>query len=341
MTNPPHNWQVYGHDWAVDHLRRSLRNERTRHAYLFAGVDAIGKRTLAYNLALALNAPSADGSGNIDFEQRAAKRIMSGNHPDIVIAKPDEDSDTIKIDAVREITNKLALKPYEARYRMAIIPNFERIRGEAQDALLKTLEEPAESSLLVLLANSTENILATITSRSQVMNLRLVPADIIRDVLIRNYGIAPPDADLMARVSGGRIGWAICAATEEGNPLWAARNQALSALEDLLRNNRAYRFDVAATMGKDKQSTLASHDVLDLWLTYWRDVLLLTLNSSISITNIDHEETIRKLAGIITPDDALKALRATRITLNLVRRTNTNPRHAFEVMMLDYPGLAH
>ena len=172
MTNTnetPHNWLVYGHDWAVNHLRKAIQNDRTRHAYLITGIDGIGKRTLAYTFAMALNSPAPDDPGNIDYDDRAAKIIMSGNHPDMVLSQLDEKTGALKIEQVREVTTKLSLRPYEARFRVAILDDFQNARPQAQDALLKTLEEPADTAVLLVLARSTENLLPTITSRCQLL----------------------------------------------------------------------------------------------------------------------------------------------------------------------------
>jgi len=330
-----HNWIVYGHDWAVNHLRKAIANDRTRHAYLITGVDNIGKRTLAYAFAMALNAPHPDVPGDIDYETRHAKKIMSGNHPDIVLTERDEKTGALKIAAVRDLTGKLALKPYEAPYRVAILDDFQFARPQAQDALLKTLEEPAASSVLLVLASSTDGILSTITSRCQVLNLRPLSVAGTRDVLETQYHVPGPDADLLARVSGGRVGWAIQAAAPESD-LLAQRTEALDALEEVVQRNRAGRFDMADALGRDK---LAIPAILDLWITYWRDVVMISTGASVPLTNIDREDALISLAGNTSPEAAARALRATREAAATILRTNTNARLVLEVMFLDYPGL--
>lgn len=334
-TLTPHNWHIYGHDWAVNQLRKAILNGRSRHAYLFTGIDAIGKRTLAYTFAMALNAPHPDNPANIDYDTGTAKRIMSGNHPDIVLSHTDEKTGALKIEQIREVTGKLALKPYEARYRVAILADFEKARPEAQDALLKTLEEPAETSVLIVLAHGTQGILPTITSRCQILTLRPLPVDAVRDVLEREYQVPPPDADLIARLSGGRIGWAISAIQPDSADL-SQRDEALNMLEEILTLNRAGRFAKADGLGRDK---LALYPLLELWMTYWRDVLLVASGAALPLTNIDREENIRALADDIGADAAAHALHSTRETLATLQRTNTNARLALEVMFLDYGRL--
>ncbi|MEL6268744.1 MAG: DNA polymerase III subunit [Chloroflexota bacterium] len=335
ITLTDHNWTLRGHDWAVNHLRKGIANGRTRHAYLFAGIDGVGKRTLAYNFAMALNAPHPHEPGNIDYDSRAAKRTMSGNHPDIVLSFLDEKTGALKIEQVREVSSKLALRPFEAKYRIAILDDFQNARPQAQDALLKTLEEPAETSLLLLMASGTEGILSTITSRCQIINLRPVPVDMVRRTLEQEHHVPPPDADLIARVSGGRIGWAI-AACEPDSPILRARDEALALLEQVLTQTRIGRFDVADKLGRDKLGVLP---ILELWMTYWRDVLMVANGVVFDITNVDRQENIRDVAALAGSDGAESALKATRNTLGTLRTTNTNARLALEVMLLDYPGL--
>lgn len=331
---PTHPWPVYGHDWAVDHLRKSLMNDRARHAYLFTGVSNIGKSTLAHAFARAVNCTHADEAARPCGECRSCFLVGRGSHPDIIYPPDDpksSTSSTLKIDAVRDVTGKLFLKPFEARYRVAIIEDFERAQPRTQDALLKTLEEPASTAMLLLTARSTDGILSTITSRCQVMNLRPLSTDALRRILETRDDVAPPEADLLARVSGGRIGWALSAL--QGQSI-EQREAALTLLEDALRVGRVGRFDLAKDLGKDKAALL---QLLELWTTYWRDLVILTQGATLPLCNIDREPTLHDLAAHLRPEQALTALRATRKTINDVSRTNVNVRLALEVMFLDYP----
>jgi len=327
-----HYWPVFGHDWAVEHLRKGLANDRIRHAYLIVGPESVGKNTLAHALAQTLNC-SGDGERPCG-DCRSCKLIASGNHPDMLYSELDGSTGVLKIEEVRSVTGRIALKPYEARYRIAIFRDFDHAQPRAQDALLKTLEEPPPTAVLILLAPTAESLLSTITSRSQVISLRLVSADVIEDVLVQRWNADSQQAALLARLSGGRIGWAIRAL--EDPSLLDQREQALDMLEQALAQNRAGRFSMAEDLSKDK---LALPPLLELWQTYWRDVLLLCEGSQVSPANIDREETLRQIARGIGTEEAVRALRATRETLhNLVY--NLNLRLALEVMFLDYPGLA-
>ena len=159
MTN--HDWPVYGHDWAVAQLGKSMDFGRVRHAYLITGAESIGKSTLAHLFAMALNCTHPDEAARPCGECRSCHLIFSGNHPDILYAEQDPSTGALKIDAIRAVMRSLAMKPFEARYRIAIFDHFDAAQPRAQDALLKTLEEPPPSAILILTATREEALLST------------------------------------------------------------------------------------------------------------------------------------------------------------------------------------
>ncbi|MBI5667597.1 MAG: DNA polymerase III subunit delta' [Chloroflexi bacterium] len=328
-----HHWPVHGHDWAVDHLRKALAHGRIRHAYLIVGTESVGKETLARAFAMTLNCTHPDEAARPCGECRACQKIASGNHPDVIYSELDAATGALRIEEVRNVMSRLALKPYEARYRIAIFRDFDHARPQAQDALLKTLEEPPPHAVLILLAPATDALLPTIISRSQVITLRTVPVEDIREILITRRGAERRQADLLARLSGGRIGWAIRAL--EDPALLEQREQALGLLEHILTLNRAGRFEIADDLSKDK---LALTPLLELWQTYWRDLLLITQGTPLTPANKDRYDSLERLAATLSPDEALAALQATRTLLNNLS-LNLNLRLALEVLFLDYPGL--
>jgi DNA polymerase-3 subunit delta' len=333
MADLAHPWPVYGHDWAVEQLRKSIAYRRVRHAYLITGPESVGKNTLAHALALALNCTHPDEAARPCMECRSCRLVMSGNHPDMLYSEQDATTGALKIDAIRAVMHRLAMKPFEARYRIAIFESFDQAQPRAQDALLKTLEEPPPNALLILTATRVEALLPTILSRSQIIHLRPVPLAAVRDVLVERCGAESDHAELLARLSGGRLGWAIGALHDDS--LLQERETALDALEDCISRDRAGRFNLAQELGQDK---LALGPVLELWQTYWRDLLLLTRGSRVPPANSDRLVRLQQLAIHLSADDVLAALRATRTLLDLLRY-NINVRLALEVMFLDYPGL--
>jgi DNA polymerase-3 subunit delta' len=258
---------------------------------------------------------------------------MSGNHPDMLYSEQDASTGALRIDALRAVMRGLAMKPFEARYRIAIFEAFDQAQPRAQDALLKTLEEPPPNALLILMTSRVEALLPTILSRSQLIGLRPVSLAMVRDVLVERWGADRDHAELLARLSGGRIGWAIRALQDE--TLLQSRESSLDLLEDIIGRDRAGRFDLAQDLGKDK---LALGPLLELWQTYWRDLLLLVRESHVPPANSDRLVNLQQFAIRLSADEVLAALNATRTLLDLLRY-NINLRLALEVMFLDYPGL--
>jgi len=310
-----------------------MANHRVRHAYLFLGPESIGKLTLARAFAAALNCAHDDLHRRPCGTCSACQRIASGNHPDVIYAQPDPATGTLKIEEVRSITARIALKPFEARFRIAILPSFERAQPRAQDALLKTLEEPPPHAILILTAPSGEAILPTIASRSQLLRLRPLPPDLVAAILEERFGADRETAALLGRISGGRLGWAIEALADPDR--LTARREALDLLAGLLSQNRAVRFNEAEKLAREKTALAA---LLDLWQMFWRDALLMAAGAGLPIANIDRREELASLVERSTAAEILAALRATQAALAALN-TNANVRLAVEVMLLDYPGL--
>ena len=329
------SWGIIGHDWAVGLLRRSLLNGRQRHAYLITGAPSLGKRKLALAFAKALNCADEDIAGRPCGQCRACRAISRGNDPDLIVAKGEEGA-PLKIDAIRDVARLLALKPYAARYRIAIFEDFDLVAPLAQDALLKTLEEPAAQAIMIVLASSVEHVLPTIRSRAQAIPLRPAPLQLIKTALV-GRGCEEERADLIARLSGGRTGWALNAVRDDEQ--LAFRREMLDALRDIVDGGRLARLKAAEQLskrvGRDKA---ALRDILEIWLTYWRDVLLQCHDSPVKPSNSDRADEIRTLALRIEPASAKCALQATQRTIDALA-TNANLRLALDALLLDYPGL--
>ncbi|MDZ4768105.1 MAG: DNA polymerase III subunit delta' C-terminal domain-containing protein [Chloroflexota bacterium] len=340
-VTPAPAWGVYGHDWAVEHLRQGIAHGRVRHAYLLIGAESIGKERLARAFASALLCTDPDPARRPCGECSACRRVVSGNHADVLRAREDDDG-AARIDTLRTLMSQLALKPYEGRYRFGVIPRFDQIRGAAQDALLKTLEEPGPHALLILLARSIEPILPTILSRAQVLQLR--PASVASVLAALDDAIAADPAapvvsaetrTLLATLSGGRVGWALAAWRDPD--LLVQRTAGLDLLLSVIGQSRAGRFALAGDLAKDKDKEPLAK-LLALWQSFWRDALLVSYGVETAIANRDRLEALEQIGGAMPPEMLLEAMRATN---RLIARLNSNVnlRLALEVMLLDYPGL--
>lgn len=329
------HWNIIGHDWAVNFLRTSLRHGRARHAYLMTGSHNIGKTMVAHAFASALNCTHEDSESRPCGVCRSCKWVMSNNHPDILYALNDANTGSLKIDTIREVMRQLALKPYIARYRIAIFSDFDRAAPRAQDALLKTLEEPPPHAVILVMAQGIESILPTIRSRCQWLPLRPAPTNTVRDLLIER-GVDNDHATLVARLSSGRVGWALQAL--ENSTVLDEREQILKLLDDAVRGNRIARFAIAETLSAEASKDRdALRYLLEIWQTFWRDVVLQSQGSPIKPCNSDRIVQIQQWSQRMGADAALRGLKATRTLLYDTLQTNANVRLALEALMLDYP----
>jgi DNA polymerase-3 subunit delta' len=236
----------------------------------------------------------------------------------------------LKVDQVREVRRTLALKPYQARYRVALFLRFQEASEGAANALLKTLEEAPEYAVLILTADSPEQLLPTITSRCEVLRLRPLSIETIQ-VHLQAHGADPEKARLIAHVSGGRPGYALQLLRDES--ALEFRAERLADLRHLLSSSRVQKFDYAEKMAKDKETM---RQTLLVWLSYWRDVLLRASGAKTNIANIDQEETLTTLARRLEMGRAKQVVTGMEMALKRLER-NINPRLLAEVLLLDLP----
>jgi len=327
------NWNMLGHEWAVDLLRQHVAQGSFRHAYLFSGPRGIGRRTLALRLAQAINCLKPAAPGEPCLTCRACQQMERMQHPDLALVQAEQEGGTLRVEQVRELQHSLSLAPYEARYRIALLLRFEEANPNASNALLKTLEEPPSQVVLLLTAESAESLLPTIVSRCEVLRLRPLPLETVTQGLQERWGVPADEARMLAHLSGGRPGQALLY-HQESHRL-EERKGWLEDHQHLLAWGRVERFQYAEKLAKDKTRLRAA---LETWLSIWRDVFLRAAGASAPITNLEQEEQVDLLAtrcGLRTASEMLSALQR---TIDMLDR-NVNARLATEVFFLDLPRL--
>jgi len=321
-------WQVVGHEWTVKLLERSLANGRTAHAYLLLGLPQVGKTTLALNFAQALNCLDEHKPCG---QCRSCLKIAHGNHPDVRVIEAL--NGTIKIDQIRAIQREVALSPHEGRWKVYIIHQMERATTEAANCLLKTLEEPPAQVILMLTASDMDQLLPTIISRCQVLSLRPPSTLLVQKTLEERWGIDPERARLLARLSGGRLGWAVRASEDEA--ILRKRDRRLDEMIELMRQGRVKRLRYAQHLSTSSDGL---REVLDLWLSWWRDLLLIKGGSVTEVTNVDREAMLHSQAQVYSLTQVQGFIEALRAAVWQLEH-NANTRLTLEVLMLSLPSL--
>ena len=330
-----------GHRHLLELLARAAMRGTLPQSLIFGGPAGVGKRTAAVALAQFVNcsnvsrpATSELGSDALMFagndacgECASCKRIARGVHADVLLIEPG-DTGTIKIDQVRDAIERTAYRPFEGRRRVVIIDEADEINGDAQNALLKTLEEPPPASMFVLVTSRPDVLLPTVRSRCQRLRFgRLSPAD-VATVLIREHQYAPADAHAAAALSDGSIGLAL----EGGSDAFVeARNAATGLLEavasggDPRRRLDGAKGLVGATRkGSSDREELARR--LRALSSILRDLgVLLSRADERCLANADLTPLLRKLQRSFDGERALRAFSAVDRALSALDR-NASPK---------------
>lgn len=328
-------WQVIGQPRAVSLLQRSLEAGSLAHAYLLVGPPHIGKMTLAVNLAQALN---CEGEPPPCGECPACLKIATGKHSDVQVVGLSRDEDNaeaklISIEQIKELQHDASLPPFEGKHKVFIIEGAELLSIEAANRLLKTLEEPGERVTFILLTTNERLLPTTVVSRCQRLELPPLPIEAAAARLEKDNGLAPERARQLAGFSHGCPEWALAALKDEAR--LPKRHEELDSIVAAIGADSDGRFAYAARLAaRYGQNRSAVHDVLDLWLDYYRDLMLLKLGREELMTNLDRREELARLTEGYTLAQIKGAIEAIQAAARQLRQ-NVNARLALEVMMLD------
>ncbi len=310
---------IKGEGSAIAFLKNAASNGRVAGAYIFLGPSGCGKKLTAVNFAKLLNC-DASVEGEPCEKCGSCIKINSSSHPDVLVLEKEEKKAEFGIDIVFEAIRSVSLKPYEARKKVYIIDDADLMSEPAQNAVLKTLEEPPQDVVLILMVEDIQTMPATIKSRSQIVKFFPMPAADIENILRHDHKVDAKDARILARLSLGSIGRAL---DNSKNGFLEKRSMVI----DGLRNRNIFDSDFKK-MERDDFAGL-----LDIMLSWYRDVLVTKAyaGKGADILNTDKTDEINREAKRLSfeyLDNAVNAVADAKDNLN----RNANPKLTMNVL---------
>lgn len=301
--------KIRGQRFAKKYLSNSIKSNMISHAYMFEGPSGVGKNTMARDLATTL----------LEMENLF-------NSPDYIEITPDGNS--IKIAQIRKLQSDILVKPYKS-YKIYVIDEAQKMTVEAQNALLKTLEEPPKYAIIILITNNKESLLDTIKSRCEIIKFTPIPLVEVADYLTQ-IGVDKNRASLLANFSRGSMQKAI--ELSESEDFHIMRDEVQKYVETFLTGSMLDIMDIQSSIEKYKDNIT---NVLDLLVNYFRDIMMVKENvDSSMIINLDRLVFIKNMSTKITYSQLSKIIDIIEETKNKLR-SNCNFNISIQVMTLN------
>jgi DNA polymerase-3 subunit delta' len=281
--------EIIGQARIIRLLRRALAQDLLPHAFLFTGVEGVGKEFTALSLAKVVNCQHGD-NGDCCDQCISCRKADRGNHPDIDLIE--RDGPFIKIEQIRALKHRMRFKPLEGRYRVTAIINSQHLKTEAANALLKVLEEPPADNLIILTATETRALLPTIVSRCLHLPFQPLATVEISAHLCKTHSISPERAGLIARLADGSLSRAMALLDEKK---LGRRDRILEMVAEIHKSRIP---DLLGAVSRWKGDHLDLQQDLE-WLKTWiRDLLVqkFEANTKVGLLNSDLSDKIRAMA---------------------------------------------
>lgn len=318
---------ILGHEQIIEHLQNAIKMDKVSHAYILDGPDMSGKKMIAEAFAMTLQCKKKGTEPCM--ECHSCKQALGKNQPDIIYLQH-EKPNTISVDDIRsQINNDIGVKPYSSPYKVYIVDEAEKMNIQAQNALLKTIEEPPAYAVIMLLTTNAETFLPTILSRCVRLNLKVVPDEKIKAYLMEHCEIPDYKADVCVAFAQGNVGKAIeLASSEDFNEIKNAALQLIKRLDDI------ELYEMTEAIKQIANYKLQINDYFDLIMIWYRDVLLYKATADVNklifkeeVYDIKKEASRSSYGGI---ENILEALEKAKIRLN----ANVNFDLVIELLLL-------
>jgi DNA polymerase-3 subunit delta' len=326
--------EIIGHSTVVDTLRRALARGTVHHAYIFAGLPGIGKRTTALALAQTLNCESKEGVDACG-QCSSCRKIGHGSHPDVFVVGLPEGKKLIPIDDIRELEKRVATRPHEGRFKIAIIDPADLMTEPAANALLKTLEEPRPGTVLVLVTARLDALLPTVRSRCQILRFRPLETDVVSRLLVKSGEVSDELAALAAVFGGGSLERA---AGFLGHETQQRIEGALTLLECAFEATPLRGLAVIETVRRDRDEALA---LLEFLIVTCSAALSLSVDPEGSFANralLDAYGVSLLRIAAAGPARLAAFIAGAESTALAISRNNANPQLALEGLLTTLRG---
>ena len=258
--------EIIGQEHIKEHFQKAITEKKVSHAYIIQGERFSGKEFIAKIFARALLCEN--GNGDTCEECHSCKQAMNHNQPDIIYVSH-EKPNTISVDDIRtQLNNDIVIKPYSSKRKIYIVDEAEKMNVQAQNALLKTIEEPPAYAVILLLTTNADTFLPTILSRCVTLNVKAVADEVIRKYLMKEHQIPDYQADVCVAFAQGNVGKAVqLASSSEFNELKASVLQLMKRLDDI------EVYEMGAAIKQINEYKLTINDYFDLIMIWYRDIL--------------------------------------------------------------------
>lgn len=318
---------VVGHGQIIEHFQHGLNTQKISHAYIVNGEAGSGKKMLANIFAAALQCEKQGGEPCM--ECTACRQIDTGNHPDVIYVTHEKPGSIGVEDVRNQINGDIQIKPYRGPYKIYIIEEADKLTVQAQNALLKTIEEPPAYAVILLLTEAASGLLATVLSRCVILNLKPVKDADIKKYLIEELKVPDYQADVSVAFARGNLGKAVKLASSED-----FNNMKETVLKLLRHLDEMEIYEISEWLKQMSGEKLNIFEYLDLMMIWYRDTLLYKATQDINSLIFKNEiKAIQKQAnkssyqGIET---ILKAIEKAKVRL----RANVNFELAMELLLL-------
>ncbi len=318
---------IIGHDWIKEHYQRAIKQKKISHAYILSGEEGMGKKSLAYAFSLSLFCQKGEDKPCLCCP--ACKQVISNNHPDLISVSHEKIS-SIGVDDIREqINDTILIMPYSSSYKIYIIDEAEKMTVQAQNALLKTIEEPPSYAILFLLTSNPESFLPTILSRCVHLKLKPLMDSEIKKYLKEILGISEDRADIYSAFARGNLGKAISVVSSENFQMM------YEEMIQLMKNIPVIDIsEILEYIHKWKEEKIDIQECLNFILMWYRDVLVFKTTQKKELLIFKEEyPTIRAVgekSSYIKLGKILDSINEAQMRLN----SNVNMELALELMLL-------